>query len=402
MKVDRDRFIEDGYLIVPGAVPPDRLHKVRNAYEIMVERQKRVWAQQREPDEPPGGEWEMSAQPRLAIQSMVDQIDEQTAWTIQVWLCENIRGVSAELLNEPDAGVTEMMLMCNPVRDRGPAHWHRDMYPPHSAPLRGYIDDIVESGPRYVQWNIALHDDDVLCVMPGSHRRPNTRAEDEQIKKDAHQPLPGGVQTHLKAGDGVVYILPILHWASNYSTRRRRTVHGGYSRFTQQPDLCFLEHLTPEARDAFEHWDKQCQTMKGQTEAALRAAMNKDESAYRAALDRLHPGRRESGRRLSTVYFSKSAQRINDLKRSDFDSLPPRRRQDAVSPHPITLQWGAPFAEHFSRDEAARLWEAFKPIDALLQSESPQHADSFQGGASPYHFVDMPGPNRVDGFLSGA
>ena len=89
MKVDRDRFLEEGFLIVPDAVPPDRLEAVRAAYEIMVERQKRVWAQQRKPDEPPGGQWESSAQPRLAIHSMLDQIDQQTAWTVQVWLCEN-------------------------------------------------------------------------------------------------------------------------------------------------------------------------------------------------------------------------------------------------------------------------------------------------------------------------
>ena len=48
-------------------------------------------------------------------------------------------------------------------------------------------------------------------------------------------PVPGWVQTNLRAGDGVVYILPLLHWGSNYSTRLRRTIHGGFSDFTSTP-----------------------------------------------------------------------------------------------------------------------------------------------------------------------
>ena len=228
--------------------------------------------------------------------------------------------------------------------------WHRDLYPPYCAPLRGYLDDILENGPRYVQWNIPLYDDDVLWVVPGSHVRVNTPEEDAQFGKDDQVPVSGGIQTHLKAGDGVVYILPILHWGSNYSTRLRRTVHGGFSRFNQY-------------------------------------------------MDRLHPGCGPKGKLLSTVYLSKTARRINDLKQPNFNTLPTQDQTWAAQNHPITLQWGSTFADCFTADEATRIWDRFKPIDALIRSDHPQYAPSFQGEKSDYHFIDMPDENVVDEFL---
>ena len=123
-------------------------------------------------------------------------------------------------------------MMCSPVSDRGPAKWHRDFYPPWNASLQAYADDILETGPRYVQWNLALYDDDVLKVVPGSHLRPNTDEENESISANPLGQVPGELQTQLEAGDGVAYILPILHQGSNYSTKLRRTIHGGFARLT--------------------------------------------------------------------------------------------------------------------------------------------------------------------------
>ena len=62
----------------------------------------------------------------------------------------------------------------------------------------------------------------VLWVVSGSHARLNSAAESAQIVADPQVPLPGSVPTRLEAGDGVAYsyILPILHWGSDYSTTR--------------------------------------------------------------------------------------------------------------------------------------------------------------------------------------
>jgi len=402
MSIDRDRFLEEGYLVVPEAIPPDQLEATRVAYEIMVDRQRKIWARERNPDDPLGGVWETSAQPRLNIGSMVDHLGPDTIKTVETWLHENIHGVSSTLLDVPDAGVTEMMLMCNPVRDYstgGHRGWHRDMSPPYCAPLRGYLDDILENGPRYIQWNIPLYDDDVLWVVPGSHNRVNTPEEDDLLSKNDQIPIPGGVQTHLKAGDGVVYILPILHWGSNYSTKMRRTIHGGFSMFSQFRDRRYFEGLSPSARDKFEHWTHRTQAMCDATEAALRATLGYDTEGYKVALDRLHPGRGRKGQLLSTVFLSKTAKRINDLKQPDFNTLPAIDQTWATQNHPMTLQWGASFADRFTGEETARIWDRFKPVDALVRSDQPQFAPSFQGDESHYHFIDMPDEKIVDEFL---
>ena len=403
MKIDRSQFLEEGYVVLRNVIPADELDALRASYEILVERQKTIWARERKPDEPPGGAWATSRQPRLHLHQgpLADLIDKDTASAVEVWLHENTQGASSELLGVSDAAVTEMMLMCNPVRDRGPAHWHRDLYPPYGAPLQGYVDDIIESGPRYVQWNLCLYDDDVLWVIPGSHARLNTERENELLRTNRHIPFPCGVQTHLKAGDGVAYILPILHWGSNYSTRMRRTIHGGFSTFTQYENQNYMKYLSTAAQETFDRWIQRSEQMITHTESILRAAMAKDAAAYHAGLEKLHPGRGEKGKMLSTVYLSKIAKRIYDCKHPDFDKLPQENRDSATRSHPITLQWGLPLANRFSFEEARNLWDRFKPVDACIQSDVETAAPGYENRPSRYHFNEMPTDFSVEAFTAG-
>ncbi len=402
MKIDRNKFLEEGYVVLRNVIPADELEALRASYEILVERQKVIWAQEREPDEPPGGVWETSAQPRLLLHRspLADLIDEETASAVEIWLHENTQGASSELLGVSDAAVTEMMLMCNPVRDRGPAHWHRDLYPPYGAPLQGYVDDIVESGPRYVQWNLCLYDDDVLWVIPGSHARLNTKQENELLRTNRYTPFPGGVQTHLNAGDGVAYILPILHWGSNYSTKMRRTIHGGFSTFTQYENQNYMKYLSTSAQATFDRWIQCSNQMITHTESILRAAIEKDVTAYHANLEKLHPGRGEKGKMLSTVYLTKIAKRVYECKRPNFENLPQETRASMIRSHPITLQWGLPLADRFSFKEARTLWERFKPVDARIQSDVENAAPGYENRPSRYHFNEMPTDFSVEDFTA--
>ncbi|MCY4412491.1 MAG: phytanoyl-CoA dioxygenase family protein [Caldilineaceae bacterium] len=402
MEFSRDQFLEDGYVILRGVIPPQQLEGLRRAHEVLVERQKEIWARERGPDDPPGGVWETHAQPRLNLGALADQIDAQTIGGVEIWLHENMQGVSSRLLGVEDAAVTEMMVMCNPVRDHetaGHRGWHRDFYPPHTAPLQGYADDILENGPRYIQWNLPLYDDSVLWVVPGSHARLNTAEENAALNSDARTPVPGAVQTHLTAGDGVAYILPLLHWGSRYNAKMRRTIHGGFSEYTTQKDLPFLEHLSPASQAAFKRWNERSSKTFEHIEEALRAVIDGDGTAYKAALERLHPGRGEKGWLLSTIFLSKSAKRINQLKSPDFDSLPEQEQVWATSIHPMTLQWGKPLADRFSDQEAGILWTRFKFVDDLLQDEEVQWVPGFQGDETHYYFDQVPADLSVEAFL---
>lgn len=402
MEFSRDQFLEDGYVILQGVIPPQQLEGLRRAHEVLVERQKEIWARERAPDDPPGGVWETHAQPRLNLGALADQIDAQTIGGVEIWLHENMQGVSSRLLGVEDAAVTEMMVMCNPVRDHetaGHRGWHRDFYPPHTAPLQGYADDFLENGPRYVQWNLPLYDDNVLWVVPGSHARLNTAEENAALNSDARTPVPGAVQTHLAAGDGVAYILPLLHWGSRYNAKMRRTIHGGFAEYTTQKDLPFVEHLSPASQAAFKRWNERSSQTFEHIEEALRAVVDGDGTAYKAALERLHPGRGEKGRLLSTIFLSKSAKRINQLKSPDFDSLPEQEQVWATSIHPMTLQWGKPLADRFSDQEAGILWTRFKFVDDLLQDEEVQWVPGFQGDETHYYFDQVPDDLSVEAFL---
>ena len=401
--VDRDRFLEEGYLVVKEAIPREKLHEVRRVYETLVNRQRENWKAMRKEGDPPGGEWETSPQPRLMLQRppLIRGIDEETAPAVEVWLEPNIQGVSSRLLGVGDAAVTEMMMMCNPVRDHGPAKWHRDHHPIDTAPLQGYIDDILEGGPRYVQWNIPLYDDSVLVVIPGSHVRFNTTRENECLLADPCRPLPNGVRTRLEAGDGVVYILPLLHWGSNYSPRLRRTIHGGFSTHTSIDDLSFAEHLSTGTAAAFERWNQRSLEMKGHTEEALRAVVECDGEGYNAALNRLHPGRGEKGKMLTTVFLCKAALAIRLAKNAPYPDVPDELSRRLRGAHPITLNWGPAFAERFDESEAETLWKRFEPLDRLLRSDAEHFVPGFQSGPMKYHFNEMPEGYTTSDFIAG-
>ena len=388
--VDRDQFLEEGYLIVRNAIPGDKLERIRQSYETLVKRQVEIWRS----GDPAKNMWDTHKQPRIGLTqpSLARHIDEKLAPAVEVWFEENIRGVSTELLEEPDAAVAGMMMMCNPVKDHGPSGWHRDLHPIDTAPLQAYIDDIVETGPRYVQWNIPLYDDSVLYVIPRSHLRHNTEEETEILTVDHSQPLPGAIQTHLEAGDGVVYCSPpILHWGSNYSTLRRRTLHGGYSTYTHHEDLSFTQHLSQDQADAFERWGRRSDTMRKHTESALRAVIDVDGDAYEEAIGKLHPRRGEKGKLLTTVFLCKAAIAIGLTKEPPFPEIPEEMEERIQGAHAASFSWGDDFANRFTTEEAKTLWQRFEPLDALLQMDEEHFVPGFQQ-RSPmrYHFNDMP------------
>ena len=153
IQVNRNQFLEQGYVILRDVIPPELLDDVRAAYEKAVDRQRTLWTRERAADDLPGGVWETVAQPRLHL-SRNSLVDSENPLAVEIWLHENLHEVSNRLLDLEDAAVTEMMLMCNPVKNHGPAKWHRDFFPAYCAPLQAYADDILENGPRYVQWNI--------------------------------------------------------------------------------------------------------------------------------------------------------------------------------------------------------------------------------------------------------
>ena len=401
MKVDRDQFMDQGYLIFRNLIPPDRLESMRASCEIMLERQKVNWARERGPDDPPGGEYEKVRQPRVMMKRP-GLIDAETANVVEeFWVADETLEIASQLLCEPEPCITEMMMMCNPVRDwPGGTGWHRDIHPVDMAPLDALTADLIENGPRYTQWNVPLYDDSVLWVIPESHRRRNTEQENAELLKDRAAPVTGGIPVELNAGDGVIYINYLNHTGSNYTTKKRRTIHGGHAIYGTYPETGFVESLAPWARERFESYAARGERMKGATEEALRAVIAKDEPGYRAALDALQPGAGPHGRTTLTIYLSKVALQMRILKDPDHGPLDDLHRW-VEGEHPITLNWGPDFTARFTAEEAATLWSRFKGMDAALQSDVDVFEPAFQARPMRYYFNELPDGIDAESFIAG-
>ena len=406
MQVDTDRFMKDGFLVLQNVIPSDRLDEMRTSYEALVEQQKAVWARERGPDDPPGGLWETHQQPRL--NDIQDMIDESTAGAIDVWLFESTLGVSRQLIRAPEVTITELMLMCSPVRDHpGGTGWHRDFHPRGEGPMEGLQTDMLANGPSYVQWNIPLYDDDVLWVVPGSHRRFDTEEEDRQMREDPKTPLPGSIQVNLKAGDGVVYTNKIWHWGNNYSTRLRRTVHGGHCSIggplfpyvyqgQWDGDMSFTRYLTPSKRAMFERWSALMAEQRDVVELVLRAILTRDAPGFRAGLARLHSG--EKGRIVCVVTLLKLLAEMYTLSRQEVASLPPAERRNKLNSRGY-FNFHDDLARRFSSTEVDTLIERFSSLDAKLQAGTDQVVPWVPERPSRYVLNEMPAGFEVDDFI---
>ena len=65
MKVNPKQFKKDGFIVLRGVVPPQRLEDLRRVVEVMVDRQKAASAAQRKEGDPIGGAWYSSSQARV-------------------------------------------------------------------------------------------------------------------------------------------------------------------------------------------------------------------------------------------------------------------------------------------------------------------------------------------------
>ena len=52
MKVNPQQLMDDGYMIIPDCIPPNQLDELRDSFEVLVERQKEIWARERKADDP--------------------------------------------------------------------------------------------------------------------------------------------------------------------------------------------------------------------------------------------------------------------------------------------------------------------------------------------------------------
>ena len=136
MQVNRQQLMDEGYNILRSVVPPDQLQPLRDSIEHMVDRRKELSAQRRTPDQPPGGEWAASGQPRLKFST---DCDDQSANAIEFLTHENTLGVAQQLMDTEDVVPHNLACLCSATAgETGPAKWHRDIGPGRTRPVTWY------------------------------------------------------------------------------------------------------------------------------------------------------------------------------------------------------------------------------------------------------------------------
>lgn len=122
--------------------------------------------------------------------------------------------------------------------------WHRDII---QIPQEE-IEDWLFSAERFhnsVQINLPLVEENALWVVPGSHNRPNTEAENKAFGGSKHYApigveMPGAIPVKLKAGQAVLYNNNLVH--RGFTTKMkipRRTLHMGYHSAAHPPTWHF-------------------------------------------------------------------------------------------------------------------------------------------------------------------
>jgi len=374
MKVDRDLFMKQGFLILRNVVPRDQLVPLRWHFETALEAQKLLWAKEAGPDDPPGGTWENSAMPTLGLDLVVEP---QTSSAMEFCLGDHTLGVCAQLM-QAEPALRVMQMLCSPIVDYGCSNWHRDIDSISVAPFEGLSLDTRANGPGELQWNIPLYDDDVLWVVPGSHLRPETAEETRQLLQDPCVPLPGGQPVELKAGDAVVYTNILLHWGSKYTAKLRRTVHLSYRSFGGQLlphyhlphcsfDFDFAEHLAPAAQVAFARFRDLYAKERDGIGGLMRAILAGDEARFRASLEKLHPG--QEGKMVALILLWQWVKPIAMLSRDDARSLPMEECARVAGVDPTAVWFYVDVARRFTESEGKQLQRRFAGLEAQLEAD---------------------------------
>jgi hypothetical protein len=363
----RQQLMDVGYVILRGMIPPDEVERLRQSVDAIVDRA-----------------------PTSGRVTLTDWVDKESAAAVEFCFDERVGEFSRQLLEAPDAAPLGMWVLCS-----SGTGWHRDIHPIDMAPLDGLQEDVRLNGPPYVQWNVALYDDDFLNVIPRSHGRRNTAQEKKIERNMGVVPLPDATSVELKAGDGVVYINNILHSANPSGETKRRTFHLGYQAFGGKgfthfflPDTMgvhFIEHLSDRAAELCIHFEKLHAQRQKDVARVLRAILDRDRDAFMQGLRRIHKS--EDARLTTLVVLSKVAYLIRKHK---------NRNVEDSGNGPCILS----MADRFTAVELEQLWQRFKILDDKLKADTEQYESLFQSVSMRYFFYDMPTDFGVEDFIA--
>lgn len=206
------QFREQGYVLVPDALPAAQLEPLRTAAARLTARCRsgeHMWVRRAPDREDTWGAGKLfqptSFEPEL-IEGMASP---------------RIREITTALLGPNRLAVVSFLY--DPARLTWDGPWHRDTQYliPHETERQR---ELVTLPTWSVQWNVALFEDDALEVVPGSLERWNT-PEEQRILDGQTGPMPNTVTVRLRPGEGVVYTPMLIHRGRYRAEVPRATLH---------------------------------------------------------------------------------------------------------------------------------------------------------------------------------
>ncbi|KAJ3794212.1 hypothetical protein GGU11DRAFT_845858 [Lentinula aff. detonsa] len=275
MSTIKDTYDRQGFVVVPGLIPPHDFLKLQEASDAAVNRtRKGSWPYRRTVGKqfPP---FDNDNPDSWGVQHVMHPDLGESAIAFSKWYTsDDLTRVCAELLQceEKDLQLELFNLLINPLEHSFALRWHRDDVKENALPeeeqtaLNKWHTGTVEyvrvvcllsfQPPvlicdQYVPHTVverALYEDSCLYVVPGSHRVPRTPAQRAHSctldPPDDPMDMPGAILLTLKPGETVFYNSNILHCASYDHTVKRATLHActGDARYGAARGRNILQH----------------------------------------------------------------------------------------------------------------------------------------------------------------
>ncbi|KAJ7049716.1 hypothetical protein C8F01DRAFT_1068567 [Mycena amicta] len=225
----KDRFEEDGFIIVPGLVAPSRLPLLQDACAHVVALTRDGTRPHRRTvgkQFPPYGDANPDS---WGVQHVMHPDLAQSAFA-SWYTSDEVVGAVWMLLGckEEELQMELFNLLINPLEHDFALRWHRDDVA-NDATTEEELEALKAWKPYGIQWNTALYTDSCLFVVPGSHKVPRT-TEQREYSTGIDAPtnpldMPGAIQVTLQPGESVFYNSNILHCAAYNSKATRATLH---------------------------------------------------------------------------------------------------------------------------------------------------------------------------------
>lgn len=251
----KSRFLNEGYAVVEGIFTKYEIDQLKDAMEKVITKVK---------GEPL----------RYTTRYTLKQEHDYDTWGVnnilkpdlyepafgEIFGNERLMGVLNEILGE-DLRFWGAHALWSPDKVNYRLRWHRD-----------YGDNELyhpEGIPNHVQFNIPLYPDSCFIAIPGSHRRPLTDQERQEVNNNEANSLPNEAQVPCQPGDVLFMNAHTLHRGVCTSQDYRRTLHysvqgkeeayGGHTSYPDMKEKEYLNQLHPTVQKLMSNlvqWDE--------------------------------------------------------------------------------------------------------------------------------------------------